>query len=43
VAETLLKPEAVIESPGDSLIRLYHHFYHRTMVGGSISVLWSRY
>ena len=34
VAETLLKPEAVIESPSDSLVRLYYRFYHRTMVGG---------
>ena len=33
VAETLLKPEAVIESPSDSLVRLYYRFYHRTMVG----------
>ena len=43
VAETLLKPEAVIESPSDSLVRLYYRFYHRVMGGGSISVLWSRY
>ncbi len=26
VAETLLKPEAVIESPSDSLVRLYYRF-----------------
>ena len=34
VAETLRKPEAVIESPSDPLVRLYFRFYHRTMVGG---------
>jgi len=34
LAETLRNPEAVMESPGDSLVRLYYRFYHRTMVGG---------
>jgi hypothetical protein len=34
VAETLRKPEAVIESASDPLARLYYRFYHRTMVGG---------
>jgi len=34
LAETLRKPEAVIESPSDPFARLYYRFYHRTMVGG---------
>jgi hypothetical protein len=34
VAETLREPEAVIQSMGDPLARLYYRFYHRTMVGG---------
>ena len=34
VAETLRKPEAVIESASDPLVKLYYRFYHRTMVGG---------
>jgi hypothetical protein len=34
IAETLRNPEAVIQSAGDPLARLYYRFYHRTMVGG---------
>lgn len=34
VAETLRKPEAVIESPSDPLVRLSYRFYHHTIVGG---------
>ena len=34
VAETLRKPEAVVQSRSDPSARLYYRFYHRTMVGG---------
>lgn len=34
IAETLEKPEAVVESPSDPLARLYYRFYHHTTVGG---------
>ena len=34
IAETLQKPQAVVESPSDPLAKLYYRFYHRTVVGG---------
>ncbi len=34
IAETLRKPEAVVQSASDPLATLYYRFYHRTMVGG---------
>lgn len=34
IAETLLRPEQVVQSFSDPQARLYYRFYFRTMVGG---------